>query len=126
MGLLWTSATHSSWGEKTKGHAVVQGKFNTVIDVKVLLWSCFFVDTLSTAKQFSLKTQKANANIISTVDNKESTKNSYEELLRKFESNADKVFSLPTLKSVIKEIESKKDGEPVCKGQKLKCYSREI
>ena len=56
----------------------------------------------------------------------ESTKNSYEELLRKFESNADKVFSLPTLKSVIKEIESKEDGEPVCEGQKLKCYSREI
>ena len=56
----------------------------------------------------------------------ESTKNSYEELLRKFESNADKVFSLPTLKSVIKEIESKKDGEPVCEGQKLKCCSREI
>ena len=85
-----------------------------------------FVDTLSTAKQFSLKTQKADANIISTVDNMESTKNSYEELLRKFESNADKVFLLLTLKSVIKETESKKDGKPVCEGQKLKCYSREI
>ena len=56
-----------------------------------------FVNTLSTAKQFSLKTQKADANIISTVDNMESTKNSYEELLRKFESNADKVFLLLTL-----------------------------
>ena len=65
-----------------------------------------FVNTLSTAKQFSLKTQKADANIISTVDNMESTKNSYEELLRKFESNADKVFLLLTLKSVIKETES--------------------
>ena len=94
--------------------------------MKVLLLSCFFVDTLSTAKQFSLKTQKAYANIISTVDNMESTKNGYEELLRKFECNPDKVFSLPTLKSVIKEIESKKDGEPVGEGQKLKCYSREI
>ena len=94
--------------------------------MKVLLWLCFFVDTRSTAKQFSLKSQKADADIISTVDNMESTKNSYEKLLRKFESNADKVFSLPTLKSVIKEIESKKDGEPVCEGQKLKCYSREI
>ena len=55
-----------------------------------------------------------------------STKNSYEKLLRKFESNADKVLSLPTHKSMIKEIESNKDGEPVYYELKLKYYSREI
>ena len=56
----------------------------------------------------------------------EGTKNSYEKLLRKFESNADKVLSLPTLKSVIKEIESNEGGEPVYQGKKLKYYSTEI
>ena len=56
----------------------------------------------------------------------ESTKNSSERLLRKFKSDADKVLSLPTLKSVIKEIERNEDGEPVYQGQKLKYYSREI
>ena len=56
----------------------------------------------------------------------EGTKNSYEKLLRKFESNADKVLSLPTLKSVIKEIESNGGGEPVYQGKKLKYYSTEI
>ena len=56
----------------------------------------------------------------------ESTKNSYEKLLRKFKFNADKNLSLPTLKSMIKEIESNKDEEPVYQGQKLKYYSREI
>ena len=86
-----TAAAHSSWGEKTKGHTALQEKFNKVIDVKVLLWLCFFVDTLFTAKQFSLKSQKADADIILTVDNTESTKNSYEKLFRKSESNADKI-----------------------------------
>ena len=56
----------------------------------------------------------------------ESTKNSYEKLLRKFESDADKVLSLLTSKSVIKEIESNEDGEPVYQEQKLIYYSREI
>ena len=54
----------------------------------------------------------------------ENTKNSYEKVLRKFESNADKVLSLPTLKSMIKKIESNEDGEPVYQGQKLKYYSK--
>ena len=53
-------------------------------------------------------------------------KNSYENLLRKFEPNVDKILSLPTLKFVIKEIESNENGEPVYQGQKLKYYSREI
>ena len=35
---------------------------------------------------------------------------------RKFESIADKVLSLPTLKFVIKEIESNEDGEPAYQG----------
>ena len=112
--------------KKTKDRAILQGKFDKLIDAKALLRSCFFVDALSTSKQFSLTTQKANTDIISIVDNVESTKNNYEKLLRKFESDADKVLSLLTLKSVIKEIESNEDGEPVYQEQKLKYYSREI
>ena len=48
----------------------------------------------------------------------ESTEKSYEEAdeKRKFESIADKVLSLPTLKFVIKEIESNEDGEPAYQG----------
>ena len=105
--------------------AILQGKFDKLINAKALLGLCFFVD-VSISKQFSLTTQKADINIISVVDDVESTKNSYEKLLRKFESDLDKVLSFPTLKSVIKEIESNKDGEPVYQGQKFKYYSREI
>ena len=77
-------------------------------------------------KKISLATQKADIDIISMVDNVESTKNSYEKLQRKFKSDVDRVLSLPTLKSRIKEIESNEDGEPVYQGQKVKYYSREI
>ena len=112
--------------KKTKDHTIHQGKFNKLIDVKVLLSSCFYVDALSPAKKINLATQKADIDIISMVDNVESTKNSYEKLQRKFKSDVDRVLSLPTLKSKIKEMESNEDGEPVYQGQKLKYYSREI
>ena len=85
----------------------------------------FFVDALFAAKQFSLTTQKVDIDIISITDNVKSTKNSYENLLRKFESDVDS-FIIVTLKSVIKKIESNKNDEPVYQGQKLKYYSREI
>ena len=62
--------------KKTKDRAILQGKFEKLIDAKGLLRSCFFLDALSTAKQFSLTTQKADIDIISIVDNVESTKNS--------------------------------------------------
>ena len=97
----------------SKDYTILQGKFDKLIVAKVLLRSCFFVDALSTANQFSLTTQKIDIDLISIVGNVESTKNSYEKLLRKFEFDADKVLSFPTLKSLIKEIESNDDGEPV-------------
>ena len=112
--------------KKTKNRTILQGKFYKLIDVKVLLRSCFFVVALSTKKQFSLTTQKADIDIISIVENVDSTKNSYEKLLRKFEFDSDKVLSLPTLKSVIKEIESNEERESVYQGQKLKYYSKDI
>ena len=68
--------------KKTKDHTIFQGKFNKLIDAKVLLRSCFYVDALSPAKKISLATQKADIDIISIVDNVESTKNSYKKLQR--------------------------------------------
>ena len=111
--------------KSSKDRAKLQGKFDKLVDAKVLLRSSFFVDVLSAAKQFSLATQKDGTNIISIVDNVESTKRSYEKLLRKFETDGNKIFSLPTLKSVVTEIESNEDGEPEYQGQKVKYYTRE-
>ena len=73
---------------KTKDYTILQGKFDKLIYAKALLRLCFFVNALSTVKQFSLTTRKANIDIISIVDSVESTKNSYEKLLRKFEPDA--------------------------------------
>ena len=103
--------------KKTKDRAIFQGTFDKLIDVKVLLGSCFFVDPHSTAKQFSLTTQKADIDIISIVNNVESTKNSHEKLLRKFKSDADRALSLPTSKSEIKETESDEYGNHFTKGK---------
>ena len=64
-----------------------------------------FVSNLSAAKQFSLVTQKSDIDIISIVDSVESTKRNYKKLLRKFEADAENIFALPTLKSVIDAIE---------------------
>ena len=84
-----------------------------------------FVDVLSAAKQFSLFIQKSDIDIISIVDSVESTKQNYGKLLRKFEVDAENIFALLTLKSVIDAIESDKEGEPSYQGQKLKYYTRE-
>ena len=77
---------------KTEDREILQGKSDKLIYAKVLLWLGFFVDALSTTKQFSLTPQKADIDIISIIDNVESAKNSYEKLQRKFESQTDKVL----------------------------------
>ena len=79
--------------------------------------AAFFVDPLSTAKQFSLTTQKVDIDIISIVNNVENTKNSHEKLLRKFESDADRALLLPTPKYEIKETESNEYGNQFTKGK---------
>ena len=86
---------------------------------------CFFINVLSAAKQFSLVTQKSDIDIISIVDSIESAKWNYEKLLRKFEADAENIFTLSTLKSVIDAIESGKEGESSYQGQKLKYHTRE-
>ena len=77
-------------------------KFEKLINAKVLLRSCLFVDVLSAEKQFSLVTQKSDIDIISIVDSVESTKQNYETFLGKFEADAENIFALSTLKSVSK------------------------
>ena len=65
-------------------------------------------------------------NIISIVDNVEATKRSYENLSRKFTTNGGAVFTLPTLNSIIMEVENdEEDGQPIYQGQKVKYYLRE-
>ena len=74
--------------KSTKDRATLKGKFEKLIDAKVLLQSGLFVNVLSAAKQFSLVTKKSDIDTISIVDSVESTKRNYERLLRKFEVDA--------------------------------------
>ena len=91
---------------------MLKGKFEKLIDAKVLLQLHLFVNVLSAAKQFSLVTQKPDIDIISIVDSIENTKQNYKKLLRKFEGDAENIFAWPTLKSVIDVIESNEEGKP--------------
>ena len=96
------------------------------MDAKILLRSCFFIDVLTPAKIFILQTQKSEIIIIDIVDCVDTRKRNYKELLKRFESDKNNVFVLlPTLKSVINEIENNQDGEPEYQGQKLKFYQNE-
>ena len=74
--------------KSAKDRTTLKGKFEKLIDAKVLLQSGLFVNVLSAAKQFSLVTQKSDIDTISIVDSVESTKRNYERLLRKFEVDA--------------------------------------
>ena len=110
-GLYCQHLQHAIPETSAKDPATLKGKFEKLIDTKVLRL-CLFVDVLSAAKQFSLVTQKSDIDIISIVDSVESTKRNYEKLLRKFEADAENIFALPTLKSVIDAIKSDEEGEP--------------
>ena len=110
---------------KVCDRATIQGKFNKLIDSKVLLRIAFLTDVLSPAKIFSLATQRRDVDIIQIVDDIESTKSSYERLLRKFKKNPEAVFNRPTLKAVVDEIESNEDSDVLYQNQKLKYYIRE-
>ena len=112
--------------KNSKDRATLQGKFEKLIDTKVLLLSEFFSDILSAAKAFSLATQKSDINIIAIVENSELTKLGYKKLLKKFKDNPEVIFTdLPTLSAIIKEIEGNEDEEPIYQDQKLKYYTQE-
>ena len=91
--------------------------------------SAFLEDLLTPAKVFSLVTQKQDLHIIETFKGEEKTKLNYKRLLKKVQRNFNQLFELPTLKSVIKEIEGESDDDdevddPVYQGQRLKYYRR--
>ena len=110
---------------KKLDRATLQGKYNKLIDAKVLLRGSLLIDILAEAKKFSLTSQKNDISIIDIVECVETTKWKYKRLLKKLEGNENYVFELPTLKSVITEIEGNEDGEPLFQNQKVHYYSRE-
>ena len=91
--------------------AKLQGKFNKLIESKVILQAAFLLDILAEAKVFSLCTQKADANIIDITDAAQSTQHHYNGLKKKLNKDPEFVFKLtPTLASVLSEIK-KNDTE---------------
>ena len=84
--------------------------------------SAFRKHLLISAKVFSFVTQKQDSRIIETVGGAERSKRNYKRLLKKVQGDSNKVFELPTLKSVIREIEGESDDgdevdDPVYQGQ---------
>ena len=73
--------------------------------------SAFLKDLLTPAKVFSLVTQKQDLHIIETVEGVEKIKRNYKQLLKKVQRYSNQVSELPTLKSVIKEIEGESDDD---------------
>ena len=125
---LYTSHLQNVIADTTKqtDRALLQGKFTKLVDARVLLRGAFFLDALAEAKKFSLLTQKRDISIIDVVESVETTKRSYERLLKRFRKNENYVFELlPTLKAVVNTIEDNEDGEPIYQGQKVKRYLQE-
>ena len=52
----------------SKEKTTLEGKFNKLVDAKVLLLYALFTYILSEAKKFSLVTQKSDINIIGILD----------------------------------------------------------
>ena len=90
--------------------AKLQGKFNKLIESKVILQAAFLLDILAEAKVFSLCTQKADADIIDITDAAQSTQHHYNGLKKKLNKDPELVVKLPTLVSVLSEIK-KNDTE---------------
>ena len=64
--------------KNSNDRATLRGKFEKLIDAKVLLCSRFFSDILSADKTFNLTNQKSDTYIIAIVENVELTKRGYE------------------------------------------------
>ena len=83
-----------------KARATLEGKYAKLVDAKFLLRCALFVDVLAEAKNFSLKTQKIDINIIDVVEAVENTKQNYKRLLKLVEKNPASILELlPTLKT---------------------------
>ena len=110
---------------KQTDRATLEGKFKKLIDASVLLRGAVFIDVLAEAKAFSLKTQKDDTNIIDIVESLELMKRNYERLLKRARKDENYVLKLPTLKSVVGEIEDDEHSEQTYQDQKVKRYLQE-
>ena len=88
--------------------AALQGKFNKLIELKVILCAAFLLDVLTEAKIFSLYMQKSDSDLIDIVGAAQSTKRHYVKLQKKMENDPEFVFTLLTLASMITKV--KKDN----------------
>ena len=105
-GLYCQHLQHAITDTKTsKDRATLQRNFNKLVDAKILLSSCFFIDFLTPTKIFSLKTQKSDISIINNVDCVDTTKQNYKKLLKRFESD---FVLLPTLKQSSTKLKTTK------------------
>ena len=89
---------------KQLDRAKLQGKFNNLIESKVILRASSLLDILAETKIVSLCTQKANTNITDITDAAQSTQCHYNRLKKKLDEEPEFVFKLPTLTSVLSEI----------------------
>ena len=85
-----------------------KNRANKLLEAQIILRSALWGIYWHLQKLFSLITQKENPNINEIVESVDKTKKEYKKLLRKFRPNKDLMFELPTLKSVVSEIEGKK------------------
>ena len=97
---------------KQLDRATLQGKFNKLIESKVILSAAFLLDVLTEAKIFSLYTQKSDSNLMNIVDTAQSAKPHCVKLQKKMENNPEFVFTLLTLASAISKVKKDNDTEP--------------
>ena len=89
-----------------KARATLEVKYAKIVDPKVLLRCALFIDVLAEAKNFSLKTQKIDINIIDIVEAVKNTKQNYRRLLKHVEKDPGSILKLPTLKLTINDDEA--------------------
>ena len=77
--------------------AIVQGKLNKSVHVKVLLQSAFLTDVLTEANRFNLISQKKDINVIKMLNAVKTTKSNYQRLLAKLKKLPQFIFKLHNL-----------------------------
>ena len=88
---------------KQLDRATLQGRFNKLIESKVLPCAAFLLDVLTESKIFFLYTEKSDSNLIDIVGAAQSTKHHYVKLRKKMENDPEFVFTLPALASEVKK-----------------------
>ena len=70
-----------------------------------------FIEVLGEAKNFSLKTQKIDINIIDVVEAVKNTKQNYWRLLKHVEKDPATILKLPMLKLITDHVKVNENGE---------------